>query len=108
MSDSEPSQAANGLSLAVLILAMAMLVMVGFQTFMLIRTGENLRTVRAAQEQPIQDGTKIRQRLETLAARTATLAQDGDANAQNIVETMRRQGVNLTPGSKDGPAKAAP
>jgi hypothetical protein len=87
---------------------LAVLLMVGFQTFMLIRTGENLRTVRAAQEQPLQDGTKIRQRLETLASRTATLAQEGDANAQAIVETMRRQGVNMTPGAKEGAPKVTP
>ncbi len=107
MSENDTAQSVGGLKLAVLILALAVLLMVGFQTFMLIKTGENLRTVRAAQEQPIQDGTKIRQRLEILASRTAILAQEGNPNAQAIVETMRRQGVNMSP-AKDGAPKAAP
>ena len=83
------------LSSAVVILALAMFLLTAFQTFILVRARQNMEAVRVAQEQPVQEGTKVRQRIDALAGRVATLAEEGNANAKVIVENFRRQGVEL-------------
>ncbi len=100
MNDTTSPQPASTLSIAVLILSLAFFVMTAFQTFMLVAARGNLATVRANQEQPIQEANKIRQRAEALAGRIAQLADGGNANAKAIVENFRRQGVDIKPPAK--------
>ena len=45
----------------------------------------------------MQESIRLRQQLETLAAKTAQLAADGDEGARTVVDQMKRQGVTLTP-----------
>ncbi|MGB8275029.1 MAG: hypothetical protein WCF16_07130 [Alphaproteobacteria bacterium] len=90
-SPSEPSRQQTTLALVTL----ALFLMVAFQTAQLFRERYNLAALREAQDPTVQEGMKLRQQFESLAAGTAQLADEGDAGAQAIVEAMRRQGINL-------------
>ena len=96
MSDNSSASAATGtISLAVFLLSLGFLAMTAFQTFMMVRARDNLATMRANQERPIEEGTKLRQRTEALAGRTAKLAEEGNENARAVVAYFRRQGVEI-------------
>lgn len=91
---------------AVVVVAGTLFLMVAFQTFQLLRSGDNLNRVFAAQEKPVEDGKKLQARVEQLAGRVAQLAEGGNANAKLIVDTMGRQGVKLS--TPDQAAEQAP
>ncbi|HLI14161.1 MAG TPA: hypothetical protein VKY65_21415 [Alphaproteobacteria bacterium] len=91
---------AGALSLAVVLLVVSFFLMSVFQTIELIHDHGALSDLRAAQEPTVQEALKVRHQLESLAGGTAQLAADGDAAARSIVETMRRQGITLTPPKK--------
>jgi hypothetical protein len=79
------------------ILAVALFLMVGFQTIQLIRERDNLAEARGTQQPAVQQALKMRQQLEALAGKTAQLAAEGDAGARAIVEDLRRQGITVKP-----------
>jgi hypothetical protein len=91
------SRAERSFALPVAITAAALFLLVLFQTIQLIRERDTLGELRTAQEPTVQESVKLRSQLETLAGKTAQLANDGDASAKTIVEQMRRQGINMTP-----------
>jgi hypothetical protein len=45
----------------------------------------------------VQEAVKLRQKLESLAGKTARLAAEGNEGAKTVVDQMKRQGVNLNP-----------
>jgi hypothetical protein len=57
---------------------------------------EYLSQLQRSQEPAVQQGVKLRQRVEALAGGTAQFAADGNENAKAIVEEMKRQGVTLS------------
>ena len=73
--------------------------MASFQAVQLVRERGHLADLKLAQEPSVQEGAKLRQQLESLGAKTAQLAESGNANAKAIVEEFRRQGITLKPGS---------
>lgn len=77
------------------IMASALFLMVGFETVQLLRERGNLVELRGSQEPTVQRALKLRQQLESLAGRTAQLADEGDAGARAIVDELHRQGVTL-------------
>lgn len=85
---------------AVAVIAASLFVMVAFQTFQLLRAGDNLNRLQAAQEKPVEEGKKLQARVEQLAGRVAQLAEGGNANAKLVVDTLGRQGVKLSPPDK--------
>jgi len=62
-----------------------------------IRDRGALSDLRRSQEPTVQESIRLRQQLETLAAKTAQFAADGDEGAKSVVDQMKRQGVTLTP-----------
>ena len=92
-----PEPARLHIPLALVILAF--FGMVTFQAVQLVRERGHLADLKLAQEPSVQEGTKLRQQLESLGAKTAQLAESGNANAKAIVDDFRRQGVTLKPGS---------
>jgi len=91
------SQEERSFALPMTITATALFLLVLFQTIQLIRERDTLGELRTAQEPTVQESVKLRTQLETLAGKTAQLANDGNASAKSIVEQMRRQGINMTP-----------
>ena len=64
-----------------------------------------LADVRAAQQPSVAEVAKVHAQLDTLATEMARLAASGNANAQAVVDEMRRQRVTLHPPATP-PAKA--
>jgi hypothetical protein len=86
-----------GWSLPVMIVIVSFLVLMAFETGHAIHERGALSDLRRSQEPALQESTRLRQQLETLAAKTAQLAADGDEGAKTVVDQMKRQGVTLTP-----------
>jgi hypothetical protein len=85
------AQALSPLSL----LTAAFFLMVAFQTFELVRDRFTLVDVRAAQEQPVQRGIKLRQQMNAVVSGISQLADGGDANAKAIIDDLQRQGIQV-------------
>jgi hypothetical protein len=77
------------------LLVLGFVLMVGFQTVQLIRERGNLFEIQLAQEPTVQEGTKLRQQLDSLAKNTVTLADAGNSGAKAVIEEMRRQGITI-------------
>jgi hypothetical protein len=76
-------------------LATAFFLTVAFQTYMLIRDYMNLQDTQAGQQTPFEQALQMRQETEGLAGDIAALADKGNANAKQVVDGMRAQGLNL-------------
>jgi hypothetical protein len=78
------------------------LVVISLFVLMVFETGEALRDRGAladlmrAQQPSIDQGTKIRQQLESLAGKTVALAAAGDSGAKSVLDQMKAQGVTLS------------
>ena len=68
-----------------------------FQSVQLWREREALATAHAGQEKTLEEARKLRAQLDQLARGTATLAEQGNANAKLIVDELRRRGVTINP-----------
>jgi hypothetical protein len=86
------------LQLPLLLLALAFLGMLVFQTVEIVLDRGRIATARQNQEQSLSDGVKLRQQLATLTTRMAQLADGGNANAKAIVEQLRREGITIKTG----------
>ena len=82
-----------------LVLALAFGGWAVFQTVMLIREANALTTLRAGQEQQMQNAAKLRQELDSVARDTAKLADNGNASARLVVDELRRRGITINPQS---------
>jgi hypothetical protein len=81
------------LAIPVTLVVVAFFIMTAFQTVQLVRERGHLGDIRLAQEPTVQEDTKLRQQLESLGAKTAALADGGNANAKAIVEELRRNNI---------------
>jgi hypothetical protein len=103
---SSETSATRSAFLPVSLLALSVVGWSGFQLTQLVIERSNLDATIAGQEPQIEQSKKVRAALDSLAARTARLARDGNANATLIVEELRKRGVTINP---DGPpAQPAP
>ena len=91
-----------------LILAVTYLAWTVFQTMTLIKEREALATVRANQEQQIQNSKKLRENLDKLAKDTRVLADRGNAGAKMVVEELRRRGITINIDGQPPSPGAAP
>jgi hypothetical protein len=81
--------------------------MVAFQTYELIHERSNLEQAQAGQQAPLEQAVQMRQETEGLAGDVAALADRGNANAKQIVEGMRQQGITLRTPQAAGAAAPA-
>ncbi len=88
---------------AVMVLALAFFLGSAFQTFELARERANLSAVYASQDTLVQQANEIREQTVALGNETAELAEKGNADAQQAVNEMRAQGIELR-----APAAPAP
>lgn len=77
------------------ILAGALVAWFAFQTVQLSSERSDLAVLKASQESQVEAATKIRNSLDSLASSTQRLANSGNANAQVIVEELRKRGVTI-------------
>lgn len=66
-----------------------------FQAYQLVQEHEALKKLHANQETLVQNSAKLRAQLDGIAADTLRLANAGNANAQAIVNELRRRGVTI-------------
>jgi hypothetical protein len=76
-------------------LAIAFFVTIAFQTFELFREHSNLENAQAGQQSPLEQAVQMGQETQGLAGDVAALADKGNADAKQIVEGMRQQGITL-------------
>lgn len=80
-----------------LLLLLALLVWIAFQTTQLLSERGNLKAMEVNQEAQVQQSQKLRAALDALAADTAKLAEQGNPNAKLLVEELRKRGVTINP-----------
>ncbi len=98
---SEPAGSAQRSAfIPALLLALAVVGWATFQTVQLLVERNTLDTAIAGQETQMAQSRQVRERLESIAARTARVARSGNANATIIVEELRKRGITIDP---DGP-----
>jgi hypothetical protein len=101
---SQPMQAQGyGLFLPILLGLLTLVLWFGFQTSQLTKERDNLNTLRSNQQVMHDNAQKLRTQLDVLAAGTARLAQQGNPNAQQLVNALRAQGITINPDA--APAK---
>lgn len=77
------------------LLALALLIWVGFQAMQLTLERQRLVASLASQEGLVVNSRKLRASLDSLATETAKLAEQGNPNARLLVEQLRQRGVTI-------------
>ena len=85
----------GGSDVPLAILAHAFCLMLLFQMVQLVRQSQSLAAAAANQESALQEAARLRQAADALAGDIVQLAQQGNANAKQVVDEMARQNVNL-------------
>jgi hypothetical protein len=67
----------------------------GFQTYQLFVEQRNLAAMETGQETTVVTAKKLRVQLDGLASGTSRLAQQGNANAQQIVTELAKHGITI-------------
>ncbi|HXJ00320.1 MAG TPA: hypothetical protein VNH44_03805 [Micropepsaceae bacterium] len=97
LQEQDTAREIRGLRAQLMALGLAFLVVVGFQSFQLVRDRIALLDLRTAQEPTVQQGLKLRQQVDSIASGIAQLASAGDVSAQAIINDLRRQGIMVRP-----------
>ena len=100
-----PPSAQRSPFIPALLLGLAVLGWMTFQTTQMVAGRNNLTAAIAAQEPQMEQSKKVRAALESIVTRTARVARAGNANATVIVEELRKRGISVNP---DAPPPAAP
>lgn len=91
--------------------AAGLVIWAGFQTTVLIQEKRNLSMLRENQESTVQQATKLRAQLDSIAAKTQVLAAKGNSGAAMIVAELKKRGItinlNAKPTGAAAPAAAA-
>jgi hypothetical protein len=85
------------LTLPVALLAVGFLTAIGFQTVQLVRDRGNLANVYAGQQNAVEQTLRLRNSVDSFAGETASLAQQGDGSAKQVVESLRNLNINIRP-----------
>jgi hypothetical protein len=80
----------------------------GFQTVQLWSERANLKSASANQAAQVEQSQKVRGAVDGFAADTARLAAAGNANAQFLVDELKKRGVTIDPAKQGEPAGATP
>ncbi|MEP6765691.1 MAG: hypothetical protein ABJB66_15355 [Gemmatimonadaceae bacterium] len=86
--------------LPLLLLTIAITGWFAFQTYQLAGERTQLAGIKANQETQVAAAAKVRVALDALAASTQRLANAGNANAQIIVDELKKRGVTINPDAK--------
>lgn len=91
-------------SLSLLLVILALIIWSAFQTVQLNKERQNLKTAFDNQEALITNAKNMRAQLDALAAGTKRLADQGNANAQMIVQQLAESGISINPNQQAAPA----
>jgi hypothetical protein len=93
----DPKRDGSALALPVALLSIAFLAAIGFHTIQLVSDHSNLANVYAGQENAVEQTLQLRNTVNGFAGETATLAQQGNGPAKQVVETLRNQNITIRP-----------
>jgi ribosomal protein L9 len=79
------------------LLAATVLSTLGFQVSQLVSERARLDEIRANQEATLEQAKAMRAQLDSIAKKTAVLAEQGNVNARKIVDQLRAQGISINP-----------
>lgn len=92
----------SGIFLPLLLILITLVLWFGFQTYQMVKEGGNLKTLQANQETMFTNAQKMRAQLDAIAAGTAHLAQQGNANAAQVVNALKAKGISINPNATPG------
>jgi hypothetical protein len=102
--DDEPavveSASARSANLALTLVVISFCAWTVFQTVQFVVERNHLTQVKANQEVPVQETTKVRTQIEAITADIVKLASDGNAGAQRVVFELRKRGFKIGADSK--------
>lgn len=90
--------------LPVLIVVAGLIIWTVFQTFQLYKERQNVKSAHENQEQMIVNSKKMRDQLDVIAASTKRLADQGNPNAQMVVQQLQKNGININPSAQKAAA----
>ena len=103
VSETQPVPSAN---LALTLVVLSWCAWTVFQTVQFVRDRNHLTQLKASQETPIQEATKVRAQIEAITADTVKLAAEGNGGAQRIIFELQKRGFKLPADAKTtAPAK---
>lgn len=88
------------------LLALVVFISIAFQTTQVFRDRSMLHQIKAQQDKPLEEARRVNVQLTALAQGTLKLAQQGDKNAQGIIDRLKKAGVNIEPPKADAAATA--
>ncbi len=91
------SRGSVSLQVAVLLLIVAVAMAVLLDIKNMRRGHAALLEQKQSQETALEEAIKVKNQLEALAGQTALLAEQGNPNAQALVEQLREQGIEFHP-----------
>ena len=91
----------------VLFFGLAVLTVLGWQTWVLATERSNLNTAYEGQQQTVDNAGKLRASLDGLAADTQRLADRGNGNAALLVTELKKRGITINPQAAAAAAAAA-
>lgn len=77
-----------------------------FQAVQLHEESKSLQSLKAGQEQQVQQAQRVRQTLDVLASETKRLADAGNPNARLVIEELGKRGITVNPAAPPAPAPA--
>ena len=83
--------------IALVLVVMSVFLIAVFQTVELVQNRRVLERERDRQQPVLEQTAKLRGQIESLASDVAGLADQGDAAAKTVLDTLRHQGVSFTP-----------
>ena len=91
----------------VLLFGLAVLAVLGWQTWVLATERSALNTACEGEQQTVDNAGKLRASLDALAADTQRLADRGNANAALLVTELKKRGITINPQATAAAATAA-
>ena len=107
MHASLPAAQPHSAFVPVLLFGLAVLAVLGWQTWVLASERSALNTAHAAQQQTVDNAGKLRGSLDALAADTQRLADRGNPNAALLVTELKKRGITINPQAGAAAAAAA-
>ncbi len=83
-----------------ILMALTLVLMIGFQTFQALEDRWELKDRFAQQESTLQEANKVRGQLDSIAKQTYQLSINGNKNAAKIVVQMKKAGLTFNPGNQ--------
>jgi hypothetical protein len=89
--------------LPILLLAVAVLVLVGSKTSQLVAERSDLNAAWDGQVDAFEQSKRLRRQLDGIAAETVRLARRGNQNAAKVVGELSKLGITIDPDAKPAP-----